>query len=179
MARTRLELRPLFVVDHVIRRREHSLQAAGLLSPDIDDSGPRHAWFLKVIETLKARSKRLPDFVRDARPFLSDDFEYRPEAVEKHLKGDAASDGRKGIAARLSALRAQLATVEPFTEEATEKALRELAEARREKASDYIHPLRVALVGTAVSPGIFAVLVLIGKERALRRLDRLIAFLQS
>ena len=155
------------------------LQAAGLLSPDIDDSGPRHAWFLKVIETLKARSKRLPDFVRDARPFLSEDFEYRPEAVEKHLKGDAASGGRKRIAARLSALRAQLATVEPFTEEATEKALRELAEARREKASDYIHPLRVALVGTAVSPGIFAVLVLIGKERALRRLDRLIAFLQS
>ena len=57
--------------------------------------------------------------------------------------------------------------------------MRELAEARREKASDYIHPLRVALVGTGVSPGIFAVLVLVGKERALRRLDRLIAFVQS
>ncbi len=155
------------------------LLAAGLMSAEIDDGGARHAWFLKVIETLKARSKRLPDFVRDLRPFLSDDFEYRAEAVEKHLKGDAASGGRAAIAARLSALRAVLATVDPFTEETTDKGLRELAESRREKASDYIHPLRVALVGTAVSPGIFAVLVLVGKERALRRLDRLIAFLQS
>jgi len=165
--------------ERVVALLRPQLQAAGLLSPDIDDGGPRRSWFLDVITTLKARSKRLPDFVRDARPFLSDDFEYRPEAIEKHLKGDAASGGRKAIAARLAALRATLARVEPFTEEATERALRELAEARREKASDYIHPLRVALVGTGVSPGIFAVLVLVGKERALRRLDRLIAFVQS
>ena len=39
--------------------------------------------------------------------------------------------------------------------------------------------LRVALLGTAVSPGVFTVLVLIGKDRALRRLDRLAAFLTS
>ena len=155
------------------------LQAAGLLGPDVDEGGARRSWFLKVIETLKARSKRLPDFVRDARPFLTDDFEYRPEAVEKHLMRDAEGGGSAAIAARLAALRVALAKVEPFTEEATETALRELAESRREKASDYIHPLRVALVGTAVSPGIFAVLVLVGKERALRRLDRLIEFLQS
>jgi glutamyl-tRNA synthetase len=153
------------------------LQAAGLLVPDIDEGGPRRAWFLKVIETLKARSKRLPDFVRDIRPFLSDDFEYRPEAVEKHLKGDAAGGGRGLIAARMAALRAALAADGPFTEESTEKILRGLAESRREKASDFIHPLRVALVGTAVSPGIFAILVLIGKDRALKRLDRLVAFL--
>jgi glutamyl-tRNA synthetase len=164
--------------DRIVLLVRADLEAAGLLSPDIDEEGARRAWFLKVIETLKARSKRLPDFVRDARPFLTDDFEYRPEAVEKHLKGDAASGGRATIATRLAALRATLAAVDPFTENETEKALRDLAEARREKASDFIHPLRVALVGTAVSPGIFAVLVLIGKERALRRLDRLIAFLQ-
>ena len=79
----------------------------------------------------------------------------------------------------MRALRVALATVEPFTEEETEKALRALAESRGDKAADYIHPLRVALVGAAVSPGVFAVLVLIGRERALRRLDRLIAFLES
>ena len=154
------------------------MQAAGLWSAGIDDGGPRRAWFLKVIETLKARSRRLPDFVRDVRPFLSDDFEYRPEAVEKHLKGDTGG-GRSLVAARMAALRAALAAVDPFTEEATENALRALAESRREKASDFIHPLRVALVGTAVSPGIFAVLVLIGKERALERLDRLGVHLRS
>jgi len=151
------------------------LEAAGLLSPEIDEGGARRAWFLKVIETLKARSKRLPDFVRDARPFLSDDFEYRPEAIEKHL--NPAGGGRTLVAARMAALREALAGVEPFAEETTESCLRALAESRKEKASDFIHPLRVALVGTAVSPGIFAILVLVGKERALRRLDRLRAFL--
>ena len=155
------------------------LRAAGLLSPDIDDGGARRAWFLRVIETLKARSKRLPDFVRDARPFLTDDFEYRPDAVEKHLGGGGRAAGRAALAGRMRALRAALATVESFTEEGTEKALRALAESRGDKAADYIHPLRVALVGAAVSPGVFAVLVLVGKERALRRLDRLIAFLES
>src|SRR2546425_2631068 len=147
-----------------------ALQAEGLLSPDIDEAGARRAWFLKVIETLKARSKRLPDFVRDAGPFLSDDFEYSEDAVKRYL----GTDGN-----RMRALRAAFETVEPFTEEATEKALRALAESRGDKAADYIHPLRVALVGTAVSPGVFTILILIGKERALRRIDRLIAFLDS
>ena len=160
------DLRP----DRIVTLVRPGLEAEGLLDPDIEEDGTRRSWFLKVIETLKARSKRLPDFVRDVRPFLSEDFEYRPEAVEKHLKGDA-------VAARMAALRAALATVEPFTEESTETCLRALAESRQEKASDYIHPLRVALVGTAVSPGIFAILVLVGKDRALKRLDRLVAFL--
>jgi len=81
--------------------------------------------------------------------------------------------------ARMRALREALARVDPFTEPATEAALRSLAEAKGDKPADYIHPLRVALVGTAVSPGIFAVLVLIGRERALRRLDRLVRFIET
>ena len=154
------------------------LRAAGLLSPAID-GGARRDWFLRVIETLKARSKRLPDFVRDARPFLSDEFDYRPDAVEKHLGGGGPPAVRAALADRMRALRAALARVEPFDEQGTEKALRALAESSGGKAADYIHPLRVALVGTGVSPSVFAVLVLIGKERALRRLDRLTAFLES
>ena len=154
------------------------LRASGLPSLDLDEGSTRRVWFLRVIETLKARSKRLPDFVRDARPFLTDDFEYRPEAVEKHLVGGGKPADGSALADRMRTLRAALARVEPFTEDETEKTLRALAESRGEKAADYIHPLRVALVGSAVSPGVFAVLTLIGKERALRRLERLIDFLE-
>jgi glutamyl-tRNA synthetase len=154
------------------------LEAAGLLSADIEEGGARRAWFLKVIETLKARSKRLPDFVRDARPFLSDDFEYRDDAVGKYLGGDGKTDPGT-VKERMRALRAALEAVEPFTEEATEKVLRDLATSRGEKASDYIHPLRIALVGTAVSPGIFMILTLVGRELALRRIDRLVDFLAA
>src|SRR2546428_3034238 len=82
------------------------LEAAGLLSADIEEGGARRAWFLKVITTLKARSKRLPDFVRDARPFLTDDFEYSATPVKRYL-GTAGE--------RMRALRAVFETVEPFT----------------------------------------------------------------
>ena len=155
------------------------LERQGLLTADLDEGGARREWYLRVIEALKARAKLLGDFGRDVRPFLTDEFEYREEALEKHLRGGGKSGGPAAIAQRMRALRAALAGVEPFTEETTEGALRALAEARGEPAATFIHPLRVALVGSAVSPGIFTVLVLVGKERALRRLDRLVAFLES
>jgi glutamyl-tRNA synthetase len=155
------------------------MQAEGLWSRDLDEGGARRAWFLGVVEALKARSKRVPDFVRDARPFLSDEFDYRPEAVEKHLKGGGKAGGPARVASRMRALRKALSRVEPFGEAATEAALRSLAESNGDKPADYIHPLRVALVGTAVSPSIFTVLVLIGRERALTRIDRLVRFIET
>jgi glutamyl-tRNA synthetase len=153
------------------------LEKAGLLSPDLDAGGSRRAWFLDVLTLLKARSRLVPDFARDLRPFLSDDFEYRPDAVEKHLTG--AKGGPGAAADRMRALRDALAALTTFDEASTEAALRAVAESRGEAAALYIHPLRVALVGTAVSPGVFAVLVLIGRERALARLDRVVKFLGS
>jgi glutamyl-tRNA synthetase len=152
------------------------LERTGLMAPDLGEGGARWDWFLKVLDLLKARSRLLTDFARDARPFLSDDFEYRPDAVDKHLAG--VKGGMEAVAERMRALRAALALAEPFDEAATEAALRALAEGRGEAAALHIHPLRVALVGMAVSPGVFAVLVLIGRDRALARLDRLVGFLE-
>jgi glutamyl-tRNA synthetase len=151
------------------------LEAEGLLGPEVQPGGERRAWFLDVLETLKARSKRLPDFVRDARPFLTDDFEYQKEAIEKHVT--APPKGGGSAAERLRALREALARVEPFDEAGAEAGLRALAESRGETAAQHIHPLRLALVGTAVSPGVFRVLTLVGRDRALRRIDRLVEFL--
>ncbi len=155
------------------------LEREGLWSADLDEGGARRDWLLRIVEALKPRSKRMTDFTRDARPFLSDDFDYRPEAVEKHLKGSPESGGPAAIAERVRALRAALAPVVPFTEEKAEAALRSLADSRSEPAARFIHPLRVALVGTAVSPGVFTVLILVGKERSLARLDRLGRFLET
>jgi len=152
------------------------LERAGLMRPELAPGGARRDWYLRVLETLKARSKVIPDFARDARPFLADDFEYAPEAIAKHLAGGGKAGGPQDVAARMRALRDVLAATSPFDEATTEAALRGLAERRGETAALFIHPLRVALVGTAVSPGIFAILVLIGRDRALTRLDRLVQF---
>jgi glutamyl-tRNA synthetase len=148
------------------------LERGGLWSPDFEPGGGRRDWFLRLLEALKARSRRLTDFARDARPFLSDDFDIHPDAFEKYLSA-AKSGGPAAVAGRLRSLRDVYARLTPFDETSTESALRLLAETSGEAAALYIHPLRVALLGIAVSPSVFTVLVLVGRERALARLDRL------
>ena len=77
-----------------------------------------------------------------------------------------------GTKEHLLALRDVYARAE-WNEAALEKALRELADARTVKAGMLIHGTRIALTGRMVSPGLFEMLVLIGRESTLRRLEKL------
>lgn len=123
-----------------------------------------------VIELNKTRARTLRELADLMTPFFADDdsIDYESEAVKKHLKGD-------DLASRLSALHDVLASTDPFDITTTEKALRALAESRGLAAAKLIHPLRLALTGRGASPPIFDVAVVLGKERSLRRLRRLIA----
>ena len=117
-----------------------------------------------MVELLRPRAKRLTDFVEKGRPFLVDQVAYDAEAVKKHLSSPEAL-------AHLAAVRDTSAAVEEFTAAALEPAIRALAESRGVKAGVLIHPTRVAVVGRAESPGIFEVLELLGRDRALARMD--------
>ena len=64
-----------------------------------------------------------------------------------------------------------------FTEAALEQTLRSVAETRGLKAGALIHATRLALTGRTVSPGLFEMLRLLGRDEALARLDRLIGTL--
>jgi len=127
--------------------------------------------FGRLLELLRPRAKRLTDFVEQAQPLLHEPAEYEP-AAEKHLSVP-------GLADHLEALANVLRTVEPFTESAAEAALRGVASERNVKAGALIHATRVAVTGRTASPGLFEVLVLLGRERTLARVARLNAFLAS
>ncbi|MGX6448712.1 glutamate--tRNA ligase [Patulibacter sp. S7RM1-6] len=86
-----------------------------------------------------------------------------PKAREKWL--DAAH------LEHLAAVRDTLAGLDDFTVEAVDAALRALVGARDAKAKDVFQPLRVALAGTAVSPGVFESAAALGRDEALRRVD--------
>jgi glutamyl-tRNA synthetase len=86
-----------------------------------------------------------------------------PKAREKWL-GD---EGRTTLAA----VRDALAPVEPFTVGSIEPVLRGVVESRDAKPRDVFQPIRVALAGTTVSPGIFETLEVLGRDEALRRID--------
>jgi glutamyl-tRNA synthetase len=118
-----------------------------------------------VLQLLRPRCKKLTDFPDQMRPFFEDPSQYDAEAVKKHLSARGTKD-------HLKALRDTLAKTE-WSEASLEKALRDLADARTVKAGMLIQGTRIAMTGRMVSPGLFEMLVLLGRETVLRRLDRL------
>jgi len=75
----------------------------------------------------------------------------------------------------LAAARAALAAAEPFDVPTVDAALRALVAERGAKAKDVFQPVRVALAGTAVSPGVFESAVALGRDETLRRIDAALA----
>jgi glutamyl-tRNA synthetase len=121
-----------------------------------------------IINLHKMRARTLRELAEQMAIYFVDDdaIEYDAEAVKKHIKGD-------DLGKRLSALHETLASTDPFDVTTSEAALRKLAEAEGVSAAKLIHPLRLALTGKGVSPPVFDVAVVLGKERTLRRLRRL------
>jgi len=70
----------------------------------------------------------------------------------------------------LSAAEETLAGLEPFTAEAIEHALRDLADRIGQKPRQAFQPIRVAVTGSTVSPGLFESIELLGREETLARI---------
>jgi glutamyl/glutaminyl-tRNA synthetase len=154
----------------LLQRIEPLLGATAWWSPPSDDA--RRAWLERVVELVKPRVKRLPDFVDQLRPYLADAITYDEAAVVKHL-------GAPELADRIAALAGAYGELGHFDAAAAEAALRSTAAARSVKAATLIHATRVAVTGQAVSPGLFDVLALLGRERTVRRLVELERFLRA
>ena len=120
------------------------------------------------------RARTVEEIVKQARPYLINALEYDSDAVSKALLKDRAAS-----ADILSATRDALENTPAWTAEALEPALRTLAESRGLAAGKIFTPLRVAVTGLSVSPGIFDVLTLIGRDRCLERLARTIDMLAT
>ena len=147
--------------DELTRRLEPLLEAAGLWSDEY--AAGRHEWFAAVLDLFRPRAKRLHDFVTQGRFFLTDAIEFDPAAVEKHLRVP-------GMADHLAALDSALSALAVFDSATAETAVRQVAEARGLKAGTLIHAVRVAMTGKTVSPGLFEVLALLGRDRVRARL---------
>ena len=133
----------------------------------------RREWYLSLVDLLKTRARTMPGLVDLARPFLVDELEFDPEAVAKYwLKAPDL------VLEHLTVLRARLegSAWEP---EVLEEVIRGYAEELSVGAGKIIHPLRVAVTGREVSPGIFDVLAFLGRGTVLSRLDDAIARLED
>jgi glutamyl-tRNA synthetase len=115
------------------------------------------------VEISREKIQTLADFWPLAG-FLYDGPVDDPDARERTI-------GSNGGIEALREARAALAGLEPFTQEAVETALRELGEARDWKPKEVFQPVRVAIAGRTVSPGIFESVALLGRDETLRRID--------
>jgi glutamyl-tRNA synthetase len=100
--------------------------------------------------------------------FLFDGPADDPDAWQRVMERDGASGA-------LADARTALAAAEPFTLAAIEVALRGVADRLGAKPKDVFQPVRVAIAGTTVSPGIFESVALLGRDEALRRIDAALA----
>ena len=124
------------------------------------------AWLLSTIDLLKPRARNLKDFATSFRAFFTDEFENDPAAVGKFLKDEAV----RGLIVELGDRYA--ASPNGFSEQDTEKVLRDFAVEKNVKAGALINGARVALTGQGVAPSLFAVMVALGKARTVARLKR-------
>ncbi|MCL7971330.1 MAG: glutamate--tRNA ligase family protein, partial [marine benthic group bacterium] len=126
--------------------------------------------FAAIVDLQKTRARTIPGIAEASLRYLEDPVQYDDRAVRKHWLKD-----RVAASAILDAEREVLATVEPFTQENLEGPLREVAASRDVGFGKVIGPLRVALLGVQDSPGIFDVLVLLGREKSVERIDAALA----
>lgn len=145
------------------------LVARGFVAENADEVARRHA--REVVAAVRDRVRTLDEIVDAAAYFFIDVTEYDPEGVRKRFD-------KPGVAALLRRARDVLAGVEPFTAEATEAAFRALCDELGISGGALFHPVRLALTGRTMGPGLFDIIALLGRERCLQRLERAAAFVE-
>ena len=126
-----------------------------------------------AIDLVKTRAKSVTEFYSLVAPYVSDEVTHNPEAVAKHW-----SDATQ-VRARLEEVRERFAALPEWDAVSLEKELRGVAKRHGTAAAKVIHPLRVAVTGEAVSPGIFEVLSTLGRDVSLRRIERAVHVLRA
>jgi len=127
----------------------------------------RRELLVEAAEISQEKIQRLDEFWPLAGFLFEEERTFDERAVRKHLHGE-------GLALLAEAER-RLAGVEPFTRESVAAVLEGIVKERGIKPAALYQPIRVAISGTAVSPGIFESLAALGKERALARIREALA----
>ena len=125
----------------------------------------------EVVDTLKPRSKTLMEMAEGACFYFQDEITYEKKADDKFLKPD--------VLGLLEDLRGRLEKASQFNQEGLEKTFVIFLDVNKIKLRKVAQPLRVALTGKTASPGIFEVMEVLGKEKVLERLAKVITHIRS
>ncbi|MBP7830313.1 MAG: glutamate--tRNA ligase [Kiritimatiellae bacterium] len=124
-------------------------------------------YLARVVEAMGERLHFFTDIADQAAFFFTEDYAFDEKAVNKRLKKEGAMESLRALAERFAAL-------DVFTAATTEQTLRALADSRGEGAGALVHPVRVAVSGTSEGPSLFHMLEVLGKDRVLTRMARVL-----
>ncbi|MFC1889354.1 glutamate--tRNA ligase [Thermodesulfobacteriota bacterium] len=116
-----------------------------------------------LLENVVQRSKTIVEMAEKSEPLVAESVDYDEKAVSKHLTAETV-----GI---IEEVRSELAGMQELDPEVIMNALKKLAEKRGLKLGKVAQPVRVALTGGTASPSIDAVIMILGRERTLERLE--------
>ncbi len=144
-----------------------------MIAPDFVDEGllteqeieSMADWLHDAIDLVKVRARRPASIVETIRPFIAPSIDYESAAVEKHWQKP------EEVIPRLDAVRGALEQLEAWEAPAIEEVLRSTADRLGIGFGKVVHPLRLALTGASVSPGIDQVVAVMGREMTIQRID--------
>jgi len=159
----------LWVNAHHIRHGDPG-RIAQLLKPFLHQAGFGVAleaappgWPERLVVMLRERARTLVEMAAAAAPYLVEEVTFDEDAVRKFLTA--------AIAPMLEKLAERIATLE-FEKPALEETFKALLEVEGLKMGQLAQPVRVALTGRAISPGIFEVMELLGRTETIKRLRK-------
>ena len=124
-----------------------------------------------IIKTLNARSKTLKEMAESALFYFQDKVTYDAKSADKFLNPASAEP--------LKLLCQGIESIEKFTEKNLEDAFKAVMDQTGLGLGKIAQPVRVALTGKTVSPGIFEVIEVLGKEQTLQRLNNAIQYISK
>ena len=125
----------------------------------------------KVIVDLQPRVKTLVELAGAANFYFTDKIQYEEQAAQKFLVSE--------VAAHLKTMAAAIPSVRNFTKGGLEEFLKAFTEEKNIKFKVIAQPLRVALTGKTVSPGIDEIMVTLGKDRVVQRINAAVAYIDN
>jgi glutamyl-tRNA synthetase len=129
-----------------------------------DDVDGGREWFEQTVDLIRQRFFTLKDFSHQGRAFFSEDYDFNPEAIAKHLSKEPL------LKDWLPELAGVLENTEDFTHDNLETVVRAFCESKATKLGTVMNASRVLLTGEAVGPSMLSVFETLGREKSVLRL---------
>lgn len=150
---------------HYLKQTDNAILVNEVLKRlNVDPENVQAQWIASGMESLKQRAKTLSELADNAKFYLNAPTEFTPKAQK-----DLADKGHTILMKLLMLFH----TIQTWSAQTLEEAVKKFSEENQLKLGDVMAPVRAAITGSHVSPSMFEVMGIIGKQETIRRITRI------